>query len=255
MIRDDKLQQMDHYFNQMQPVILNEHNMDIINHLLNQFIDEVKGEIEAWSERGSGWIMDKILEAFINVAQYQPMRGESYMPLPKTLQNKKAIINVQNRDNQCLRLALKAALFPPPPGVKVTRTLSYPTEDGLNFTGIDFPITVSQIDRLERQNPNLAINVFGWEKEHVVVYRISEKGGEMPRINIMLIKQGENVHYSLVKRLTALLYDQKRHNEKTFLQTLPARLFKERTARKAQTGMRRASEKPHQNGDTRSWQE
>ena len=45
---------MDHYFNRMQPVILNEHNVDILNHLLNQFIDEVKGEIQAWSERGSG---------------------------------------------------------------------------------------------------------------------------------------------------------------------------------------------------------
>ena len=40
--------------------------------MLNQFIDEVKGEIEAWSQRGSGWIMDEILEAFINMAQYQP---------------------------------------------------------------------------------------------------------------------------------------------------------------------------------------
>ena len=116
----------------MQPVIVNEHNTDILINLLNQFIDEVKGEIEAWSERGSGWIMGKILEAFINVAQYRPLRGGSYMPLPKKLQNKKAIINVQNRDNKCLRWALRAALFPPSRGVKVMRTSSYPTQDGLN---------------------------------------------------------------------------------------------------------------------------
>ena len=58
---------MDHYFNRMRPATLNEHSVDTLNHLLNQFIDEVKGEIEAWSERGSGWIMDEILEAFINV--------------------------------------------------------------------------------------------------------------------------------------------------------------------------------------------
>ena len=122
----------------------------------------MKGEIEAWSERGSGWIMDETLEAYINVARYQPMRGGSYMPLPAKLKNKKAIINVQNRDNQCSRWALRAALFPAPRGAKVTRTSSYPTEDGLNFTGIDFPTPVSQIDRLERQNTNLAINVFGW---------------------------------------------------------------------------------------------
>ena len=159
MIRDEKLQQMDHYFNRMQPIILNEHNMDILTPSLNQFIDEVKGEIEAWSERGSGWIMEEILEAFINVAQYQPMRGGSYMQLPKKLKNKKAVLNVQNRDNECLRWAIRAALFQPRGDMR--RPSSYPTEDGLNFTGIDFPTPVSQIDRLERQNINLAINVFG----------------------------------------------------------------------------------------------
>ena len=215
MKRDGKVEKMEHYFNRMRPVILNEHNMDIINTLLNQFIDEVKGEIEAWSERGSGWIMDKILEAFINVAQYHPMRGGSYMILPTKLKNKKAILNIQNRDNECIRWAIRAALFQP--RGNMGRPSSYPTEDGLNFTGIVFPTPVLQIDRLERQNPKLAINVFGWENEHVVVYRISKKGGETPRINLMLTKQGENTHYSLVKRLSALLFDQsKNSNSKHF---------------------------------------
>ena len=217
MIRDEKVEEMNHYFNRMQPVILNEHNIDILNPLLNQFIDEVKGQIEAWSERGSGGIMDKILEAFINVAQYWPLRGGSYMVLPTKLKNKRAILNIQNRDNECLRWSLRAALFPALRGRNPIRPSSYPTEDGLNFTGIDFPTPVSQIDRLERQNPNLAINVFGWENGHVVVHRISEKGGETPRINLMLIKQGENTHYSLVKRLSALLFDQsKNSNSKHF---------------------------------------
>ena len=93
------------------------------------------------------------------------------------------------------------------------KTSSYPKNDGLNFTGIDFPTPVSQIDKLERQNPNLAINVFGWDKEQVIVHRISEKDGNIPRINLMLTKQVDNTHYSWVKGLTALLYDQNRHNE------------------------------------------
>jgi len=62
---------MEHYFNRMQPIVINEHNIDTLNHVFNQFVDEVRGEIEAWSERGSGWVVDEILEAFINVAQYQ----------------------------------------------------------------------------------------------------------------------------------------------------------------------------------------
>ena len=83
----------------------------------------------------------------------------------------------------------------------------------MNFEGIDFPTPVSQIDKIEKQNPHLAINVFGWEKEQVIVHRLSEKGGEIPRINLMITKLGENTHYSYVKRLTALIYDQTRHNE------------------------------------------
>ena len=131
---------------------------------------------------------------------------------PIKLKNRKAILNIQNRDNQCLRWALGAALFPASRGRNPVRPSSYPTEHGLNFTGIDFPTLVSQIDRLERQNPNLAINIFGWEKEFIV-HRISEKSGYIPRINLMLTKQGNNTYYSWVKRVTALLYDQNRHNE------------------------------------------
>ena len=81
--------------------------------MMNQFVDEVRGEIEAWSQRGSGWVVDEILEAIINVAQYQPLNGGSYMPLPEKLKNKKAILNIQNGDNRCLRWAIRAALFPP----------------------------------------------------------------------------------------------------------------------------------------------
>jgi len=95
----------------------------------------------------------------------------------------------------------------------VARPSSYPTEDGLNFTGIDFPTPVKQINKLEKQNPNLAINVFGWEEERVIVHRLSEKEGSVKRINLMLIQSKEKSHYTFVKRLNALLYDQNRHNE------------------------------------------
>ena len=211
MNRDEEVRHMEHYFKQKAPIILNEHNIDTLNHMINQWVDEMKGEIEAWSQRESGWVLDDILKAYINVARYQPKRGGSYMDLPKKLKNEKAILNIQNRDNQCLRWALRAALFTPRGDMR--RTSSYPTEDGLDFTGIHFPTPVSEIGKLERQNPQLAINVFGWEKEVVIVHRLSEKGGEIPRINLMITKQGDNTHYSYVKRFTALLYDQNRHNE------------------------------------------
>jgi len=49
------------------------------------------------------------------------------------------------------------------------------------------------------------------------VYRISEKEKNVPRINLILIESGENQHYCVVKRLSALLFDQsKNRNAKHF---------------------------------------
>ena len=92
-----------------------------------------------------------------------------------------------------------SSIISAPKGRNPIKTSGYPTNDGLDFTGIDFLTPVSQIDRLERQNPNLAIDVFGWDEGQVIVHRISEKQGDIPRINLMITKQDENTHYSYVK--------------------------------------------------------
>ncbi|KAL9953009.1 hypothetical protein ACROYT_G040356 [Oculina patagonica] len=176
-----------------------------------------KGEIESWSERGSGWVIERITEAYVNVARYQPLRGGTYLPLPANLAKKKAIVNVRNRDNECLKWALRAALYPPANGKDPQRTSKYPVNDEINYEGIVFPTPVKQIDKLEAQNSKLAINVFGWENNLVIVHRISKKEKNIPRINLMLIESGLIQHYCFVKRVSALLYDQsKSHNSKHF---------------------------------------
>ena len=175
----------------------------------------IKGEIENWSLEGSGWEVERIETAYVNVAHYQPLCGGTSLPLPANLANKKAIINVKNRDNECLKWALRAALFPAPNGKNPNRPSSYPVNDGINYGGIDFPTPVKQINKLEAQNGNLAINVFGWENNTVIVHRISRKEPVVPRINLMLIESGEIQHNCFVKRESALLFD-KAINNKTF---------------------------------------
>ena len=118
---------------------------------------------------------------------------------------------MQNRnDNECLKWSLRAALFPALRNPQ--RTTSYLINDGINYEGIDFPTPVKQIDKLEAQNENLAINVFGWS-DRVIVYRVTKKPKEVNRINLMLIESGEIQHFTYVKRINALLYNQTRHNK------------------------------------------
>ena len=211
---EEKTQYMEQYFreNDTQIFYANDDENDIEEYFDNIF-EKINGKIEAWVAEGSGWEIEKIDLVYVNVARFQPLRGATYLPIPTKLKNKKAVMNVQNKDNECLKWAVRSALFPPPEGKNPNRPSSYPVNDGINWSGIVFPTPVKQIDKLEAQNENFAINVFAWENDCVIVYRLSEKEKSLLRINLMLIESGEKQHYCFVKRLSALLYDQSKHRD------------------------------------------
>ena len=209
--RNGETQEMSHYFKEDQSHVFTRYDKEQIEQKYDEFTGRIKGEIENWSLQGSGWEVESIEIAYVNVAKYQPLRGGTYLPLPAKLANKKAIINVKNKDNECLKWALRSALFPPKDGVHPERPSKYPKNDGINYKGIDFPTPVKQIDKLEAQNGNLAINLFGWENNCVIVHRISRKEPNVPRINLMLIESGKIQHYCYVKRESALLFDQSKN--------------------------------------------
>ena len=209
--RDGETQTMKHYFKNNRPYIFNWYDKEQIKEKFDEFIEDIRGEIEAWSESGSGWVVEKINLAYVNIARYEPLRGGTYLPLPDNLAKKKTIINVQNRDNGCLKWALRAALFPPKDGKNLQRPSKYPVKDGINYRGIDFPTPVGQIDKLEAQNRYLTINVFGWENNRVSIHRVSTKEVNVPWINLMLIESGMTQHYCYVKRVSALLFNQTNH--------------------------------------------
>ena len=179
------------------PHIFNRYDEEEIKEKFDEFI---QGKIENWSEKGSGWVVERITLAYVNVTRYQPLKGGTYLPLPAKLANKKAIINVQNKDNECLKWALRSALFPPKDGKNPQRPSKYPKNDGINYRGIDFPTPVGQIDKLEAKNRNLAINVFGWENDEVTIHRVSKTEANVPRINLMLIESGIIQHYCYIKK-------------------------------------------------------
>ena len=205
---------MEQYFRENEPQVFNVNDDENeIEEYFDNIFEIINGKIEAWVAEGSGWEVEKIELVYVNVARFQPLRGGTYLPIPTKLKNKKAVMNVQNKDNECLKWAVRSAMFPPPEGKNPNRPSSYPVNDGINWSGIVFPTPVKQIDKLEAQNENLAINVFGWENDCVIVHRISKKEKSVPRINLMLIESGEKQHYCFVKRVSALLYDQSKHRD------------------------------------------
>jgi len=56
------------------------------------------------SSEGSGWLIDSVDNHYLNIVEYKPIKGKSYIKLPKELRNSmKGLINVKNYDNECFR--------------------------------------------------------------------------------------------------------------------------------------------------------
>lgn len=127
---------------------------------LIDFKNIILNELSEFQDKESGWTLIKILSVKVNINKYEPFSGSSYIELPKTIQHKKACINIKNNDSACFAWSLVSALYPASPEKKSNRVTSYPHyNDVLNFTGIEFPVKLKDVKKIEKLN-NLTINVY-----------------------------------------------------------------------------------------------
>ena len=140
------------------------------------------------------------------MAKYTPLKASSYIPLPKKLKTKKAIVNMKNSDNKCFMWSILAGIHKVPLHSHPERTHHYQEfQDELNFEDIEFPITIDKIGKFERQN-NISVNVFGYEDVLFPIYITKEHPDT--HVNLLLFSRETTRHYCLIKDLNKLLYDQ-----------------------------------------------
>lgn len=161
----------------------------------------------------------------ININKYNPLKASSYVPLPKEIKLRCAVVNVENYDEYCFAWAVVAALHTPTG--KNSATTSYPHfSTVLNVEGIDFPITLKDISKFEKQN-NISINVYALEKikknfksEYEIVGPLHYTKSKRDRhVNLLLLgDDDENFHYCYISDLSRLISNQlSKHNGKIFL--------------------------------------
>ena len=132
--------------------------------------------IESLQGRGSGWIFDEVLHFDILTNVYKPLAGSSYIPLPKFLASKKAIINPKNSDQECFKWAVTEAVYPQKSNCdRITKT-SKTNAEKFNWDGIKFPVKLSQISLFEKNNSEYVVNVLGYsEDDGIYPVRISKQ--------------------------------------------------------------------------------
>ena len=157
---------------------------------------------------GSGWRLYSIIQLELHTVRYNPLRGETWIPLPKELADKKAIINVKNKDNKCFLWRVLRALNPKDDQAERVDKELKTQENTLNMEGIEYPVSLKDLNKFEQQNPTISITVLGYEGKGVYPLRNSKNTDREHNIVLILIEEAGVKHYCLVKDLGRLLSSQ-----------------------------------------------
>ena len=69
--------------------------------LYDTMVERVLEEIAKYLITDSEVRFQSVIKLELHIVSYKPLRGETWIPLPKELADKKAVINMQNKDNKC----------------------------------------------------------------------------------------------------------------------------------------------------------
>ena len=134
--------------------------------------------------------------------------GGSYIDSPKWLKNKKSTINPKNNDYNCFQYAVTLALNLDKINKNSERVSEIkPFIDQYNWSDIDFPSTSKDWKKFELNN-EIALNILYVPhntKKIQIAYKLKHDLSREKQVILLMITNGENWHYLVVKSLPGLL--------------------------------------------------
>ena len=198
------------YFNSKAQTIIN--NIEIPK-ALQLSKQQILNMIAQWISEGSGWTIQSVDNHYLNIVQYQPMKGSSYIKLPQELRNsRKGLINMKNEDNECFRWCHIRRLNPQDKNPQQIKKSDKEYINKLDYSGIEFPVTIKQYNKIEKQN-EININVFGYENKQPYPIFVSKEKYDR-QMNLLLITEDENKHYVLIEDFNTFMFNKTKHKER-----------------------------------------
>ena len=147
--------------------------------------ETLKHRLNFYSDGGSGWIIDKREDIWINIANYDPLVGSSYFPLPPELSNSvKGLINLKNKDNECFKWCHVRFINPQNKHCDRINKKDKEIAKTLDYRGTNFPVKARDYEIIEERF-NINVNIFGYVNRVFPLY-VSKKSNEQ-ELNVLLI--------------------------------------------------------------------
>lgn len=187
---------------------------DSNDHNLNEAFQSVNNAMEEFINKGSNWILNKIICLEVHTLPYSPISGSSYIELPHKIKSSEGVVNIRNNDNKCFLWSVLAALHPADYNPsRVTHYKQY--ENELNMNGIEYPVTLAKMEKFEKQN-SISVNVFGFEADEVFPLYLTKLENGYKEVDLLYFTQNDKTHYCWIKHLDRFLGSTTRFSTKRF---------------------------------------
>ena len=176
-----------------------------LRELMSEMEEKVLENSVKYNKMGSNCRLSNILRMDINFIDYKPLSGSSYIELPNDLKNKKAIINIQNEDNECFKWCVTRALnMKNNHPERIDKELIEKSKE-LNWDGMEFPVKIDQIEKFEKNNADISVFVCGLdENEEPYPLKKIKNFGRKHHIDLLIITNETTSHYCLIHNFSRL---------------------------------------------------
>ena len=171
----------------------------LIMSILQKYQDNLQNKM-----KGFDFIFNGVNSLYYDLNRITISNGGSYIESPKWLKDKNCTINKKNNDNKCFQYAATLALninSIDKHHQRITKIKSF--IDNYNWNDINFPAIKKDWNEFELNNKNVALNIL-----YVPFNTKSKSKYNLIRdkqIILLMISNGENWHYLVVKNLSRLL--------------------------------------------------
>ena len=158
---------------------------------LDESIEKVVNLLDAWINAGSGWVIYNVERIHINVANYEPLSGSSYIPLPEKLRNAmKVLINFKNKDHKCFLWCHIRFINP--------------QNRNAERINADYELIENRF--------NLNVNVFGFDNKVYSIY--VSKRFHIQVLNLVLIAHEKKLQHVFIKDFNKLMFPSAKHKDR-----------------------------------------
>lgn len=176
---------------------------------INTCFEELVSKITEHELVGSGWSLFEVKTLNVRVHKHgYGERGSSYIPLPPKIKNTKSCINVQNQTNDCFRYAMLTKFLKNDPHANRPSAKYDEYNCRYNFTGMSYPVSISDIKTFERRNNGVSVNVFGIDESNNVYPLKVVKNELRDHTDLLLLKNGDISHYVYITDFHKLIHRQ-----------------------------------------------